>query len=555
MQRNRLGSGVVPGSRWLLWSLALLLFAVLVTGLVFKYRNEYQLEIEDIQRDNSNLVRVLEESTLGTLRRIDQDARFVKAQYELHDGDVDIARMVREGMLDASRYNQIGVISASGMYVMSNLSGFARIYLGDRDHFRVHALQDCQCLMISRPVLGRVTGKWSLQMTRRLNHRDGTFAGVVVVSLDPRFFTALYQDMNIGEHGVIALLGDDGIVRARRSGGNVLAGQDVLASPLLQHVRSMDHGAFEDVSTIDHVARFYAFRRLQDYPMAVVVGVSRDEALAAFRQRGHGYLLFGAVFSLVLLAFCVLAHRALLRQAEFSAKLARSTRQAERARAQISEFIALVTRDMRDPLGRILHQTGWLRNSLDDASHREAVITADDNARHLLDMIDTIRDLGQIESGQLRLHPGPVDVRALLVEVLAMHEDAARDKGLSLSLTCMPDLPQVVMCDPLRLRQIVHHLLHNAVKFTDAGAVQLRAESADGFWVVRVKDTGPGLEAAVVQRLFDKLGRMQMLADDGERNAGLGLVLCRALSQCMGGDLMVESEAGKGSEFICRLPA
>ena len=171
-----------PGARQRLFLplvLLMLLPIVLVWGAVlYKAKAEEELVIRSINTENLNLARAFEEHTIRTIKSVDQALLFLKFQYERYGDKVNIAEYVREGMIIASIFNQLGVIDEHGIYVLSNLPNHKRVDLSDREHFRVHIEKDTNTLFISKPILGRASGKWSIQMTRR---HQGTGPGLALV--------------------------------------------------------------------------------------------------------------------------------------------------------------------------------------------------------------------------------------------------------------------------------------------------------------------------------------------------------------------------------------
>jgi diguanylate cyclase (GGDEF)-like protein len=160
-------------------------------------------------------------------------------------------------------------------------------------------------LFISKPVLGRVSGHWTLQMTRRLNHPDGSFAGVVVVSEDPSYFTSdFYNNAAIGREGVIAVISDSGAVLARRT-GNADHAQGVFTAtgvyPTSEHVS----GTYVD--SIDNVTRIVSYRHIDGYPLGVLVGLSQAEEFADYNHTRNVYLLMASFISLAMLGFFAVA--------------------------------------------------------------------------------------------------------------------------------------------------------------------------------------------------------------------------------------------------------
>jgi signal transduction histidine kinase len=142
----------------------------------------------------------------------------------------------------------------------------------------------------------------------------------------------------------------------------------------------------------------------------------------------------------------------------------------------------------------------------------------------------------------------------LVREVAAIAEPLVKGKGLDL-LVAVPNQPTPLETDPKMLRQILLNLVSNAVKFTDHGEIELTARSEDGQMILQVRDTGIGIAAAHLDKIFEPFWQAEQGPTRGAGGAGLGLSVSRRLARLLGGDLIVESETGKGSIFTTRLPA
>ncbi len=155
-------------------------------------------ELASSVRDLSNLTRLSQEHAIRTLRSADQVIRFVQSRYLEMGLRLDLAKLTAQGVIDDEIFNQVGVINAKGIYILSNKSTTGTLDLSDREHFKVHIQDDSAGLFISRPLIGRATGRWSIQLSRRITGPNGEFAGVVVVSIDPGYFTRFYSQLNLG---------------------------------------------------------------------------------------------------------------------------------------------------------------------------------------------------------------------------------------------------------------------------------------------------------------------------------------------------------------------
>jgi signal transduction histidine kinase/CheY-like chemotaxis protein len=228
--------------------------------------------------------------------------------------------------------------------------------------------------------------------------------------------------------------------------------------------------------------------------------------------------------------------------------------EAERASRAKSEFVSRMSHELRTPLNAIIGFADLLQAEPLQPSHQNYVSLINRSGRHLMDLINQVLDHAKIESGQLRLERIPFDFRADIDEVLAIVSDRASSKGLNFIATIADDLPEHVMGDPTRLRQILVNLLVNAVKFTEKGSVELRIAPEGERIFFSIRDTGIGMDQAARGRLFQAFGQADDSITRKFGGTGLGLVISRELVQAMGGDIEVDSAPGVGSCFWFSLP-
>jgi len=536
------------------WLFAAVLLALTWWAVEFKARTDRDHEVQVVIRGNANLARAFEEHIVRTLAAVDQTVLFLKYQYERLGDRIDIREYVREGMIVDELFNQLGVIDEHGTYRLSNLDDHRRIDLSDREHFRVHADGLVKGLFVSKPVLGRASGKWSLQLTRRIAKPDGSFGGVIVASIDPFYFTRLYSAVDLGERGVVVLAGDDGVVRARRSGDEVSTGQVVGDSPIYSTLAGQRSGSYVARSQVDRVSRIYAFRRLEGHPLIVVVGVDEAEALLEVESRIRVYRGFAALASTVIVLFALAATVMLRRQRAISARLEASQARAEEASRLKTEFLASMSHELRTPLNGIIGYAEFLHDGAPAGPEREFASVIMRSGQHLLELVNSILDLSKVEAGRLELVPSEVPVRALIEEAAAAHRPGALARGLAMVVEVDPAVPQTVRCDRMRVLQVLNNLLHNAVKFTDRGQVMLRvAPVADGL-AFDVIDTGCGIAPEFQAVLFEKFRQADDFVTRRHGGTGLGLALSRELAGLMGGSLSVRSAVGEGSTFTFMMP-
>ena len=266
-------------------------------------------EADDINRARinlANLVRHYEEHTVRVLGNADRVLRTIRERLE---GGTESAALNEVSKLATSVSEltfQVAIIDGKGLLQYTTVSGLTKkpIDLSDREHFRVHVGSDRDDLFISKPVLGRATNKWAVQLTRKLIGKQGEFVGVVVLSLDPTELSKPFNDMDMGAHGLVVLAGTDGVVRAHNSRSPYLMGQAVTERTLGKVVLGGLKGDVVEFVGEDGVARLVSFTRVRGTPLIVAVGVSASEILADLNASRNWQLL--AVVALTLaIAFAV----------------------------------------------------------------------------------------------------------------------------------------------------------------------------------------------------------------------------------------------------------
>ena len=175
------------------------------------------------------------------------------------------------------------------------------------------------------------------------------------------------------------------------------------------------------------------------------------------------------------------------------------------------------------------------------------------NGRHLLGLINDVLDLSKIEAGQLTLTLTDYSMKDVLYNVFSAVEPLANDKKLGFKVEAQPDMPKG-HGDERRLTQVVLNLVGNAIKFSDTGAVIIKASSTNGSFTVAVQDNGPGISTADQGKIFEEFQQADNSATKKKGGTGLGLSISRRIVEMHGGKLWVESELGKGSVFQFTLP-
>ncbi|MCX7381784.1 MAG: ATP-binding protein [Alphaproteobacteria bacterium] len=282
---------------WFQGVLVLLVISVVWIGIGLNLRQERAQIERDAWGEVDNLARGFAESTRRTVEAADQVLRTVRTVYRSDPGRFDIRKVAPADQVLTELTLQVTHVDAQGYVVDSNLPGGRGVDLSDREHIRVHKDRADDFLFVSKPVLGRISGKWSLQFTRKLVAQDGSFAGVLVVSIDPSYISSFYNSLDIGQ-GSITLVGLDGVVRAHAPPTARILGEKVAAGILAEINNTSAAGHLATARNIDGVDRFYTFRRLDTQPLAVLVGLSRHDVFLPYERDVVSYLIAGTVVSL-----------------------------------------------------------------------------------------------------------------------------------------------------------------------------------------------------------------------------------------------------------------
>jgi signal transduction histidine kinase/FixJ family two-component response regulator len=244
--------------------------------------------------------------------------------------------------------------------------------------------------------------------------------------------------------------------------------------------------------------------------------------------------------------------REVAEQAKLAAEQAR--RAADQANQAKSRYISAISHELRTPLNSILGYAQLMGEDHSVPPHRQqAVAVIKRGGEHLLSLIEGTLAIAHIEAGKLTLHARPMRFADTLRELADMFELQAAEKGLAFRFEAAGALPEVVRADEKRVCQILINLLGNAIKFTAAGQVTLRLAYAREFAAVEIEDTGPGMTAAEIERIFEPFARGDSAGAAAAPGAGLGLTIAKMLTDLMGGEMKVSSTPGVGSLFCVRL--
>ena len=305
--------------------LVLLTTALLWVGISVHLLQERTQAASAAQQDGGNLARGFGENINRTIEGVDQIIKLLRAVYVQDPTRFDLAKIAPANQILDDLTLQISIVDPTGIVIMSNLPITTRVDLSDREHIKVQLNTPQDLLFISKPVLGRISQKFSIQFTRKLFGPNGALAGVIIVSLDPYYLSRFYNSLSIGRGSILLMGLEDGVVRARAPLVENAIGV-TLRDAVVQAIRAgPTNGNFEVSSNIDGVNRIFSYRRLDKLNLAVIVGLAVDDVFATYQRDVVTYFLVGGLVTLLIFLVGIVLthqrHRLLVSQERLTATL------------------------------------------------------------------------------------------------------------------------------------------------------------------------------------------------------------------------------------------
>jgi signal transduction histidine kinase len=523
----------------------------------------------------SYLSSALEEDIGGSLNTIACASAFVKQRIEHGDVIGMLPELKQQISRNSPALTAISIIGADGrLRASSNGKSFDSIDFSVFNFFRSQKESRNDSFMLGKPVT--ISDRRILPATRRLETRDGDFAGLVLFSIDPEIGAETYRRVNLGQSGSIKILGTNGIVFA---GYTLPHGPDAsligtIAAPdrALAQWRLRTMGSYLATSPHDGVERVYFWRRIAGFPLVAIVGIGKAEALAGANREAILVTSLGVLSAGLLLGMALMIKRELFRRAKYAAyldshrrklkemnvRLEIARRQAEAANRSKSLFLANIGHELRTPLNAILGFAEIIRDRIfgnDPDRYTRYAADIYQAGAHLLNVIRSLLDLSKIEAGKFELRETLLQASRITAECLSVVKTQAARRNVDLIAT--PSVPAIrLYADETSLKQIVINLLSNAIKFTPSGGAVTLTVSLDagGFFVISVKDTGIGMTEAEVQEALEPFRQVRSDSTADSEGTGLGLPLAVRLTELHGGSLTIESTPGSGTVMSARFP-
>jgi signal transduction histidine kinase/DNA-binding response OmpR family regulator len=556
--------------------LSILLLIILWTFIFTRIHYDKQNIDKSTFKEITNIERAFKEHSETIINSGDELIRIVKFYFEKYGKDSYpiIKELLRDQVIELRQFNQIGMIDREGIYAFTSLPELKPIDLSDREHFKIHKEIYSPGAFVSVPVIGRATGKASIQLSRRINRADGSFNGVAVLSFDPTVFLSFYKEIALGKNGLASVVGEDGKFRTLYVEGVEFSNYTTKSVEIPPMMKGQDSGTFIGNDFYDGVTRYYAFEKVRNQPLYIVVGMTQETVLENFTRYRNIYFYFGFLVSALVLIYAGISVSSILRATKYNNQLKKSNavieesmaqlqqlkNQAENANATKSKFLATMSHEIRTPLNGILGMAQLLLNKkVPEVEQKKRIEVILKSGYNLQTLLNDILDFSKIESGKLQLLESPIHLTSIVKEVVQLYEDIAKAKGLELQLNCEFPENQTYQADALRLQQILSNLINNAIKFTSKGSVVITVKELSRHeniaqLQIAVKDTGQGISKENQALLFQSFSQVNTSKETLSSGSGLGLSIVSNLVTLMKGEYGIHSKEGSGSEFWVKFP-
>lgn len=291
------------------------LIALLWAVLLSHARSEKEEAVAAAVTATENRAEAFEQYVIRTLERADALTVYLIEHFGSLEGNRQAPVQISSAVLERTDYAVASIVDEQGYVIASTASLPKRpLRIADTEIFETHASGRSDGLVIGKPLRSRLLGQALISFTRRIEHPDGSFAGIVGVQLSPRLFTELFGQAEVGPRDLVSVVGLDGITRARRTGQRESFGEDLSGLPAMRMQARKPDGTYHGPGGLDGIVRYVSYRTLDDYPLFVSVGVPEEDAMALTERHFRSHLVGAVLLTLLILLLAALLINGLRRR-------------------------------------------------------------------------------------------------------------------------------------------------------------------------------------------------------------------------------------------------
>lgn len=527
---------------------------VTLAAALYELHSSYKLEVERAIVQSDNYSQVLEEQLAVILTKFDltmsETVRTIENKRGTSSLSVsEIQSVLEERIKDIPEAKTFFVLDKNGYDMHRNKDG-SKLYLGDREYFRFQRNSVINQMVISQPLIGRVSGVYSLIFSRKIVDRENKFNGIVAISVPLTFFRDLYSAIDVGKKGSIALGSNENILYARYPWDEKLIGSQVKNMDVVREIFAGNSRVKRLVgeSLFDGVVRYSSIRRVGKTKFFIHVGISKDEILSAWRMRSFFYLIGFIIFWFGGAVYLI---RFLKSMQELDEKKKMAIQNAKLA--SLGEMASGIAHEINNPLAVIQSRTLHLKRQIDRGQYDP------DNFKESLQKINmTVDRIAKIIRGLKSFSRNadgdpltPVSLKTIVENTLELCSEKFRNNQVIFKVDPIPDI--TIHCREAQIVQVLLNLLNNAFD-----AVEMKEER----WVhlsfnmmrrnhisIIVTDCGDGIPDSVAQNIMQPF----FTTKDVGKGTGLGLSISKGIVDSHQGELYLDKK-NRNTRFVISLP-
>lgn len=537
----------------LLITVSLVVALVIVAILFFESYSSYQRELRSAEIQSSNLTQVLAEQILSSFTKIDVELQEFQEEYA-EEKSIDTKRadyFNKHFLLHKNRLPEVlgfRAMDAKGNFIADNLGIITKSNISEREYFQYLKRIQKDELVISKPIISKITHTWIVVLARPLLSKAGTFRGLVTGSISLDHYNQMFSAIDVGRRGIISLYGFDNILYARKPWSNILNGTTIKLTPRGDkfNQESKAFATYRNQSLVDGADRVITVRKIANYPYVIAVGLAEKDIMSAWKVRTGLYTIF------ILLNFFVFAY--------FLSNFLKALEQLEEQRKQaiqseklsaLGEMASGIAHEINNPLTIISTMAMNLRRP---KSTLESDLKLNESLNKI---ISTGGRIAKIISG---LHAFsrdsfndpmiPYSIKKIIDNTLELCHERLKSKNIDLKILPFEDLE--VDCREVQIAQVIMNLLNNsvdAIERDDEKWIQIDVQDLGDKAVIIISDSGKKIPNAVAEKIMQPFFTTKEIG----KGTGLGLSISKGIIENHRGKFYFDRKA-QNTTFVIELP-